>query len=82
MLFTLGEVEKIERVLTILPESPAACAEWKRLVSSHGVMGSKVHDAKLVAAMKVHGVGAILTFNIDDFARYDVEALHPASLVS
>src|SRR5208282_5897778 len=64
---TLGEVGKIEQALTLLPESPAAYGEWKRLVVAHGVIGSKVHDTKLVAAMNVHGVRKILTFNTADF---------------
>jgi hypothetical protein len=34
----------------------------------------------LVAAMNVHGVGRILTFNVDDFARYGIEVLHPSSV--
>jgi predicted nucleic acid-binding protein len=79
---TLGEVGNIERALTLLPESPATYGEWKRLVVEHGVLGSKVHDARLVAAMKVHGVQKILTFNTADFTRYAVEALHPASLLT
>jgi len=56
--------------------------EWKRLVVQHKVIGSKVHDTKLVAAMKVHGIAMILTFNTDDFSRYDIEALHPSSIAS
>lgn len=76
----LGELEKIERFLTVLPDSPAVYAEWKRLIVHHRVLGSKVHDAKLVAMMNVHGVRRILTFNTDDFARYEIEAVHPASL--
>jgi|SRR5665213_388884 len=65
-----GEVEKIERLLTILPESPAVYAEWKRLVLKHGVLGSTVYDVRLVATMNIHGVPRMLTFNIQDFARY------------
>jgi predicted nucleic acid-binding protein len=78
----LAELEKIERFLTVLPDSPAVYGEWKRLVVQHSVLGSKVHDAKLVATMKVHGIRRILTFNTDDFARYDIEAIHPLSLLS
>ncbi len=78
----LGEVEKIERFLTMLPESPAVYEEWKRLVVTCAVLGSKVHDAKLVAIMNVHGVRRILTFNVNDFARYQVDAIHPTSLLS
>jgi len=77
----LREVEKIERILTLLPDSPAAYSEWKRLVVKHSVLGAKVHDARLVAAMNVHHVGKLLTFNADDFIRYGLQILHPSSLV-
>ena len=36
----------------------------------------------LSTSMNVHGVRRILTFNIEDFARYDIEAIHPVSLLS
>jgi predicted nucleic acid-binding protein len=79
---TLREVEKIERLLTYLPDSPAVYSEWKRLVVEYDVLGVKVHDAKLVATMNVHGIPKILTFNADDFTRYKVQAVHPSSLLS
>jgi predicted nucleic acid-binding protein len=78
----LAEVEKIERILVRLPDTPAVYVEWKRLVVQHSVVGSKVHDARLVATMNIHGVPQILTFNTDDFTRYGVEVLHPISVVS
>jgi predicted nucleic acid-binding protein len=78
----LDEVEKIERFLTVLPDSPAVYLEWKQLVVRHGVLGGKVHDAKLVATMNIHGIRRILTFNTDDFTRYDVESIHPSSLLA
>jgi predicted nucleic acid-binding protein len=77
-----GEVAKIEQALILLPDSPAAYGEWKRLVLTHGVMGAKVHDARLVAAMNVHGVRRILTFNDADFKRFDIEAVHPSAVLS
>jgi predicted nucleic acid-binding protein len=77
----LAEVQKIERFLKILPDSPAIYAERKRLVVEHCVLGSKVHDAKLVAAMNVQRIRRILTFNVEDFTRYAVEAIHPTSLL-
>ena len=80
--FTAAEVAKIEQALFLLPDSPATYPEWKRLVLTHGVMGAKVHDARLVAAMNVHGVRRILTFNTDDFKRFDVMALHPSTVLS
>jgi len=80
--FALGEVAKIERVLIRLPYSPAVYDEWKRLVSTYAVSGAKVHDARLVAIMNVHGVRRLLTFNTGDFARYEIEALHPSVVVA
>jgi len=77
----LEQVNWIERFLTVLPDSPMVYEEWKRLVVAHGVLGTKVHDAKLVATMNVHSVPRILTFDIGDFARYDIEAIHPAALM-
>jgi hypothetical protein len=35
-----------------------------------GISGKNAHDARLVAAMIVHGVSSILTFNAKDFTRY------------
>jgi predicted nucleic acid-binding protein len=67
-------------VLTLLPDSPAVYEEWKRLVITYAVSGAKVHDARLVAVMNVHGVRQILTFNTSDFARFEIEALHPSAV--
>jgi len=32
--------------------------------------------------MLVHGVRRILTFNAGDFARFEIEALHPSAVAS
>jgi len=77
-----AEVEKIEESLIFLPDVPALYEEWKRLVIQHGVMGAKVHDARLVAAMNVHGIRRLLTFDAGDFARYGVEVLQPAAMLA
>ncbi len=79
---TLAEVTKFERFLTLLPDSSAVYPEWRRLVSTHAVTGVKVHDARLVAAMNVHRISRLLTFNVSDFARYAVETLDPVRLAS
>ena len=60
-------------------ESTDVYSEWKRLVVAYGVTGVQAHDARLVAAMNVHGIGRILTFNVQDFTRYkEIEAIRPA----
>ena len=67
--------------LRLLPDSLAVHQEWRRLLVAHNVSGAQVHDARLVAGMRVHGVTRILTFNERDFARYtDVEAIHPRAV--
>jgi predicted nucleic acid-binding protein len=45
---------------------------------SNGVSGVQVHDARLAAAMYVHGVTYILTLNVADFSRFaGLTPLHP-----
>ena len=67
-----------EEKLRLLPDGLAVHDEWRRLLVAYGVSGVQVHDARLAAAMRVHGVRRILTFNDGDFARYpDIEAIHP-----
>ena len=78
---TLAEVEKIEAAFELLPDTPALYAEWKSLVIRHGVIGVKVHDARLVAAINVHGVHRLLTFNAGDFTRYGIEVVQPAAVL-
>ena len=75
-------VSKLESLLTILPDIPAIYPEWRKLVVTHSVLGVRVHDARIVAAMNVHGVKDIVTFNVDDYLRYPrIRVLHPTDLV-
>ena len=70
-----------EGKLRLLPDSLAVHEEWRKLLVIHEVSGVQVHDARLVAAMRVHGAARILTFNNRDFARYtDIEAIHPRAI--
>jgi predicted nucleic acid-binding protein len=71
----------LERHFPVLPDSLTVYENWKALVLMHKVVGVNVHDARLVAAMIVHGVTLILTANVKDFARYPaVKAVVPADL--
>lgn len=68
----------LEARLRLLPDSLAVHQEWRQLLVTQNVSGVRVHDARLVAAMQVHGVKRILTFNEKDFARYlNIEAINP-----
>jgi len=68
----------LERHFPVLPDSPFVYERWKTLVLVHKVIGVNVHDARLAAAMLVHGVTHILTANVRDFVRYPgVTAVRP-----
>ena len=72
----------VEPSVVRLRDLDSAYPEWKRLVAQFGVSGKTAHDARLVAAMNVHGVKRILTFNIGDFTRYsEIQAVSPADIV-
>ena len=68
----------IESRFRLLADNERVHAEWRRLVVAHSVAGVQVHDARLVAAMLVHGVTDLLTLNDRDFSRYaGIRAVHP-----
>ena len=56
--------------MQLIPDQPAGYGEWRQLVSAFSVQGRSVHDARLVAAMLVANITTILTFNVQDFTRY------------
>jgi predicted nucleic acid-binding protein len=79
-LAVAAALDHIGRVLALLPDEPAIHAVWKRLVTTHRLIGNQVYDVRLVAAMTVHGIGRILTFNAGDFACYGIEVIHPSAM--
>jgi predicted nucleic acid-binding protein len=77
-----AEITRLGEVFTILSEKPVHDV-WQSLVIEHHVSGKATHDARLVAAMQVHGLNAILTFNTEDFKRYPgIEVVHPADVAA
>jgi predicted nucleic acid-binding protein len=73
-----SELIRLKSIFPLLADSLAVFSEWERLVTLHQVMGKNAHDARLVAAMVVHGITHLLTFNLQDFARYGgINALDP-----
>ena len=75
------EIERIEKMFRVLDDFASVYKRWKDLVTSHSVRGRQVHDARLVALMLEHKIGNILTFNVDDFARYpEIGAMSPQFL--
>jgi predicted nucleic acid-binding protein len=68
---------RLESFFTILPESMETFRQWRTLVVAHGVKGAKVHDARLASTILAYKLDAILTFNVDDFARFPITTLDP-----
>jgi predicted nucleic acid-binding protein len=75
------KIRVIERFCRLIPDSLATHVEWRRLIAAYSVKGVEVHDARLVASMVVHRVTQILTFDVDDFKRYqEIKAVSPADI--
>lgn len=69
------------RAFTLLPDSDRTPLEWRSLVQTYRIVGFKAHDARLAAAMIVHNVTHLLTFNAQDFRRFPhLTILDPASI--
>jgi predicted nucleic acid-binding protein len=79
--FAAAELTRLRSIFPLLPDTAAIFPEWERLVTAHHVSGKNAHDARLVAAMSVHGLTHLLTFNTADFARFPgITALDPAAV--
>ena len=66
----------------VLPDTPEIFSEWERIVVQHKVSGKQAHDARLVAAMNVHNLTQLLTFNTSDFKRFTgITAVNPESFL-
>lgn len=72
--FTVAEAElhldHLMQLFPLLRDERTILRYWRELVVQYEVKGLKAHDARLVAAMRRHGVSELLTFNESDFRRY------------
>jgi len=64
------ELTKLKTLVAILPDTSDIFPEWEQLVIEHQVLGRQVYDTRLVAAMRVHNLTHLLTFNTADFKRF------------
>jgi len=67
----LGNVRAIRERTTLLAEDSKVADRLLALLADVECRGKQVHDANLVATMLVHGIGTVVTMNLDDFARFD-----------
>lgn len=75
------ELDSLKHLFVVLPDTDGIFSEWERLVVRYRVAGKQVHDARLVAAMLVHRVTHLLTFNTDDFKRFnEITVVNPQNI--
>ncbi|CAM3226563.1 PIN domain-containing protein [Deinococcus saxicola] len=74
------EIDRFLARIPLLPDSPNIFPRWLTLVTQHQVSGKPTHDARLAAALQVHGLDAILTGNVADFKRSGIQVINPADL--
>jgi predicted nucleic acid-binding protein len=77
------EIERLRRLFSWLDDNDQVFSNWLQIVSGYNVQGKQVHDARLVAVMQTYQVTHLLTFNVDDFRRYqDINIWHPDQIVA
>jgi predicted nucleic acid-binding protein len=80
---TAEQISSFKSLFMLLPDNDNIFQEWEGLVRQHQVLGKQVYDARLVAAMTVHSVTHILTFNTTDFKRFgSITATDPQAIMN
>jgi predicted nucleic acid-binding protein len=78
---TESQVKVLKAMFTLLNDAPEIFSIWEDLVVRYQVTGKQAHDARLVAAMLVHGVSRLLTFNDRDFKRFtEITIVNPQDI--
>ncbi len=64
------EMAQIKFHFVLKTENETIFENWENLVKNYRVSGKTSHDARIVAAMQLHSITNLLTFNVSDFQRY------------
>lgn len=74
-------VDRIKTFFRFAEDTPVIFDEWLTLARDAGESGVQVHDARLVAVMRAHGLTHLLTLNPRDFTRYTgIQIIEPRQL--
>ncbi len=75
------QLNNLKSMFRLLDDTPDIYNEWERIVLQYQVAGKQAHDARLVAAMRVHNLSHLLTFNTSDFHRFPfITAINPKDI--
>ena len=66
----IANVQQFQREFRVVEEKPEQIDQLIQVLENIPSAGKQIHDANIVATMLVHGVGHILTHNVDDFKRF------------
>ena len=67
----IADVCRFRAVFQMAEERPAVLDRLLQILATHRATGRQVHDANIVATMLVHGIGTVVTMNLEDFARFE-----------
>jgi predicted nucleic acid-binding protein len=73
----LGLLDALLQTLDVLDETTAVASALRMLLKRYPIRGKRIHDANLVAAMVVHGITRLATYNLDDFRVFQEITLEP-----
>lgn len=72
------QVNNLKAMFVLLNDTPDLFSAWERIVVRYQVTGKQAHDARIVAAMKLHNLTHRLTFNDRDFKRFtEITVVNP-----
>jgi predicted nucleic acid-binding protein len=63
-------IRRLKQVYKLLPDRTSIIDEWEKLVVMYSCHGRISYDARIVAAMKTHGITKLMTLNVSDFRRF------------
>lgn len=67
----LANVRALRSRISLLAEDSGVADRLLRLLDEVSCTGKQVHDASVVATMLVHGIGQLVTINVEDFSRFE-----------
>lgn len=74
-------ITKFLSAFPLVHDTPTLFREWRHLVTQQSVLGKPSHDARLAAAVLVHGIDFFVTFNKDHFKRFSaLKSLLPSEV--
>jgi predicted nucleic acid-binding protein len=67
----VSNMRAIRERAAFLAEDATVADRLQGLLTDVECIGKQVHDANVIATMLAHGVGMVVTMNVEDFARFE-----------